>query len=90
MFEVGENYEFRVIEDGDQVTFTGIIERYEHPLVKLKDTPAYKQVATTHSRGWPIQKPNHTPGKLSTWYRQPSSTRSSDDAIEGAGLASFL
>ncbi|MBY5442097.1 hypothetical protein HFO93_01065 [Rhizobium leguminosarum] len=40
MFEVGENYEFRVIEGGDEIMFWGIVESYEHPLIKLQDTPA--------------------------------------------------
>ncbi|WCR16993.1 hypothetical protein [Paracoccus alcaliphilus] len=38
MFEVGKRYEFRVIEGGDEVSFTGRIEKYEHPLLKLEDT----------------------------------------------------
>lgn len=37
MFTVGASYNFRVIEDGDEVIFWGIVEKYEHPLVKLKD-----------------------------------------------------
>ncbi|WGD32030.1 hypothetical protein AncyloWKF20_09515 [Ancylobacter sp. WKF20] len=39
MFEVGKHYEFRCIEDGSECTFWGAIERYEHPLIKLMDTP---------------------------------------------------
>lgn len=37
MFQVGKSYEFRMIEGGDDVTFSGIVERYEHPLLKLED-----------------------------------------------------
>lgn len=48
MFEVGAKYEFRVIEDGDQVTFTGTIENYDHPLIKLVDTPSMKH-ETVHN-----------------------------------------
>ncbi|MGO6887352.1 hypothetical protein [Rhizobium johnstonii] len=40
MFEVGENYEFRLIEAGDEIMFWGIVESYEHPLIKLQDSAA--------------------------------------------------
>jgi hypothetical protein len=35
MFEVGRRYEFRIIEDGIEVVFSGSVDAYEHPLVKL-------------------------------------------------------
>ena len=38
MFEVGKNYEFRMMEGGDEVTFWGTVEKYEHPLIKLTDS----------------------------------------------------
>ena len=38
MFKVGSKYEFRMAEAGDEVTFWGTIETYEHPLIKLEDT----------------------------------------------------
>lgn len=38
MFEVGALYEFRTIEGGDEVVFRGVVEKYEHPLLKLEDT----------------------------------------------------
>lgn len=37
MFEVGQEYEFRMIEGGDEVLFWGDIEAYEHPIIKLRD-----------------------------------------------------
>lgn len=37
MFKVGTKYEFRLIEGGDEIMFWGVIEAYEHPLVKLED-----------------------------------------------------
>lgn len=38
MFKVGANYKFHMVEGGDEVTFWGTIEKYEHPLIKLEDT----------------------------------------------------
>ncbi|NKJ91778.1 hypothetical protein GFM14_09150 [Rhizobium leguminosarum bv. viciae] len=38
MFEVGKNYEFHMIEGGSETEFQGVIESYEHPLIKLKDS----------------------------------------------------
>lgn len=38
MFKIGTKYEFRILEGGEEVTFWGIIESYEHPLLKLADT----------------------------------------------------
>tara|TARA_R100000365_G_C2709470_1_gene45340 strand:- start:106 stop:339 length:234 start_codon:yes stop_codon:yes gene_type:complete len=37
MFEVGSTYNFRMIEGGDEVTFDGTVEGYDHPLVKIAD-----------------------------------------------------
>ncbi len=37
MFKEGARYKFAVIEGGDEVTFWGVIEKYEHPLIKLQD-----------------------------------------------------
>ena len=37
MFEVGKRYNFRMIQDGDEVTFGGTVAFYEHPLIKLAD-----------------------------------------------------
>ncbi len=42
MFEVGAKYEFRIIEGGDETQFWGTVESYEHPLIKLADTPAMR------------------------------------------------
>lgn len=39
MFQVGKHYEFRMIEGDDEIQFWGDVEAYEHPLLKLKDTP---------------------------------------------------
>ncbi|PDS45185.1 hypothetical protein CO662_36795 [Rhizobium anhuiense] len=40
MFEEGQNYEFRLLEAGDEIMFWGIVESYEHPLIKLQETAA--------------------------------------------------
>ena len=37
MFEVGRNYEIRMIIDGVETTMWQTIERYEHPLLKFAD-----------------------------------------------------
>ncbi|ALN75824.1 hypothetical protein [Aureimonas sp. AU20] len=39
MFEVGKRYEFRMIEGGDEVVSWGEVEAYEHPVLKLRDSP---------------------------------------------------
>ena len=38
MFEIGQKYEFRMIEGGAETMFWGTIETYEHPLVKIADS----------------------------------------------------
>lgn len=38
MFEIGKRYSFVMIMDGEESSFSGHIERYDHPLVKLADT----------------------------------------------------
>lgn len=40
MFEVGRRYEFHTREADEEVMFWGVVEKYDHPLVKLADTPA--------------------------------------------------
>ncbi|PDT32407.1 hypothetical protein CO671_29690 [Rhizobium sp. M10] len=30
-------YEFKMLEGGDETTFSGVVESYEHPLLKLAD-----------------------------------------------------
>lgn len=40
MFEVGKEYEFRLIEGADETSFRGTIVEYEHPLIKLADPTA--------------------------------------------------
>ncbi|RVO74425.1 hypothetical protein [Sinorhizobium medicae] len=52
MFEVGEKYEFRMLEAGDEVLFWGTIESYEHPLIKLEDTPAVRGEAADTEDGY--------------------------------------
>lgn len=42
MFEVGAKYEFHMVEGEGTVSFVGIVEEYEHPLIKLKDSPPMK------------------------------------------------
>lgn len=51
MFEAGKNYEFRLIEDGGEITFQGTVERVDHPLIKLADTPAMKMETTKKADG---------------------------------------
>lgn len=51
MFAVGKRYDFRMIEDGDEVSFTGTIESIEHPLIKLCDTPRFKSETIETSDG---------------------------------------
>lgn len=62
MFEVGKNYEFRMIEGGDEVTFWGQIEKYEHPLIKLSDLHlelrAVQKSETIHGRIINVTSPN--------------------------------
>lgn len=38
MFEVGKTYTFRMLDGEGEIEFTGEIERYDHPLIKLKDS----------------------------------------------------
>lgn len=38
MFEIDQEYEFNMIKGGDETRFWGKVERYEHPLLKLRDT----------------------------------------------------
>ncbi len=37
MFEVGASYNFRMIEDGEEIVTQGTVEAYDHPLIKLQD-----------------------------------------------------
>ncbi|MBX4920981.1 hypothetical protein HJA76_14915 [Rhizobium bangladeshense] len=54
MFEVGAKYQFRMIEGGDEVSFWGTVETYEHPLIKLEDTPAKKTEMINTEGGFSI------------------------------------
>ena len=40
MFEIGAQYKSCMIKDGSDVTFDGTVKEYEHPLIKLEDTPS--------------------------------------------------
>lgn len=40
MFEVGKRYRYKIIIDGEEASTGGIVERYEHPLLKFKDSDA--------------------------------------------------
>ena len=40
MFEIGAQYKFCMIEGGNEGTFVGTVKEYEHPLIKLEDTPS--------------------------------------------------
>jgi len=46
MFVVGKTYQFRMIEDGGEVTFAGEIEKYDHPLIKLADLQPSEMVGS--------------------------------------------
>lgn len=35
MFEVGKKYQFVKVEGGDECSFQGVVEAYDHPLIKL-------------------------------------------------------
>jgi hypothetical protein len=37
MFEVGRSYKFTMIEEDTRVSFTGVVEAYEYPLVTLQE-----------------------------------------------------
>lgn len=63
MFETGATYEFRMIEGGSEVTFRGIVETYEHPLIKLKDSPAMKSVTTDSENDYTISIVEDPDGK---------------------------
>ena len=47
MFEVGKNYEFRMIEGGDEVMFWGQVETYDPPLIKLFDVNINLNISQT-------------------------------------------
>jgi hypothetical protein len=57
MFEVGKNYEFHMIEGGSETVFQGVIESYEHPLIKLKDS----KPVTIHIAGSMVTEDVTTP-----------------------------
>lgn len=56
MFKVGANYEFHMLEAGDDVTFWGTIETYEHPLIKLEDTKMPEVHIVAHETGEIVRK----------------------------------
>jgi hypothetical protein len=65
MFEVGKKYEFHMLEAGDDVTFWGTIERYEHPLIKLEDTDALSiSFGDIHGEGDVSAEMPATPGRI--------------------------
>jgi hypothetical protein len=37
MFEVGKSYEFRTYDWGEESSWHGTVEAYDHPLLKLAD-----------------------------------------------------
>lgn len=42
MFEVGTKYEFIIVREGSDESVTGRVVEYNHPLVRLADTPAMR------------------------------------------------
>lgn len=66
MFEDGKRYEFRMIEDGGEVTFWGVIASYEHPLIKLADSEPITLVTSIYETGETVREtaiPSH-PGRI--------------------------
>jgi hypothetical protein len=63
MFEVGQEYEFRMIEGGDEVLFWGDIEVYEHPIIKLRDH-AFADPLLIGGVDRPPAEPVIIPGKI--------------------------
>lgn len=51
MFEVGRRYEFRMIEGDGEVQFWGVVEKYEHPLIKLANIPPIDDVTDAELPG---------------------------------------
>lgn len=49
MFEVGAQYQFTMLEAGDDITITGVVETYEHPLIKLEDVTIVLEVGGTET-----------------------------------------
>ncbi len=37
MFEVGKRYDFRMLVGGEETSSSGLVERYDHPLLKTAD-----------------------------------------------------
>ena len=37
MFEIGRKYEFKMIEGDREIVFSGHVDSYEHPLVRLAE-----------------------------------------------------
>lgn len=51
MFQTGKTYEIKMLEAGTEITLTGIVESYEHPLLKLRDVPpAHVEVRDLESK----------------------------------------
>lgn len=65
MFEVGKRYEFKMLEDGE-VTFWGVVESYEPPLLKLADNPPMRIRFTAPGTGKPSEDVHTapTPGRI--------------------------
>lgn len=51
MFEVGKRYRIRMIEGGDEVSFSRVIEKYDHPLVKFADVEPLRDFAPPGDKG---------------------------------------
>ena len=67
MFEIGARYEFCMIEGGNEGTFVGTVKEYEHPLIKLEDTPSIVAIRYISPEGSEVSKgPTHpsNPGRI--------------------------
>ncbi len=64
MFKVGKFYDFRMIEDGDEVRFGGYVEAYEHPLLKLEGGPERENPVRLMPGPAPGEAAPTSPGKI--------------------------
>ncbi|WP_376702525.1 hypothetical protein RQ479_21270 [Mesorhizobium sp. ISC25] len=66
MFTVGARYQFRMLEDGDEVSFSGVVESYEPPLIKLADSAPLQVRRSIQETGETVKTtdvPRH-PGRI--------------------------
>ena len=67
MFEVGKTYQFEMMDGGSQISFSGEIEEYDHPLVKLADAEPIEFHIHGHGSDEPatvLSSIGPTPGRI--------------------------